>query len=83
MTAYLDALIASLAGRVQVLVHLVQQPEEELLCIVLRRAAKLCAIAIDNGLEAGAMIALIAAGPQSLQHIGQLLGEFAFGAEFA
>lgn len=79
---HLDALVASFACRVQILVHLVEQPEEKLLCIVLRGASKLCAIAIDNSLETGAVIALIATGPQRLEHIRQLLRKFALCAEF-
>lgn len=79
----LQALVAPLAGRVQVLVDLVQQPEQKLLSVVLRGAAELRSIPVHHGLEAGAVVALVLAGPQGLQDIGQLFGELPLGAELS
>jgi len=50
---------------------------------VLRGAAELRSITIHHCLEAGAVVALVPAGPQRLQHVGQLLGELTLGAELA
>lgn len=48
---YLDRLVLPLAGRVEVLVHLVQQPEQELLRIVLGGTPELTPVAVDHGLR--------------------------------
>lgn len=51
LSAYLDRLVLPLAGRVEVLVHLVQQPEQELLGIVLGGTPELTSVAVDHGLR--------------------------------
>jgi len=81
--AYLEALVAPLAGCVEVLVHLVKQPKKKLLGIVLRRAAELRSVPIYHCLKAGAVITLVLASPQRLQHVGQLLGELSLSAELS
>lgn len=67
--------------------HLVEQPEEELLRIVLLRTAKLCAVPVDHRLEADgrapAVGLQLVARPQRLEHLRQLLGQLALGAELA
>lgn len=78
---YLDQLVLPLGSRVEVLVHLVQEPLEELEGVVLLVALVLGAVPLHHLLEAGAQFWAVLAGPEGLQEEGQLLGDLALGTE--
>lgn len=60
--------------------HFIQQPLQELQSVVLLGALVLGPMPLHHLLEGRAQLRAVLAGPEGLQHEGQLLGDFALGA---
>jgi len=61
-------------------VHLVEEPEEELLGVVLQITAVLAAVLVDDALKRGAHLRVILTAPDGLEQQRELLGDLAPGA---
>lgn len=80
LIAHLYDLVLLLGRLIEILVHLVEQPQEELLGVVLQIAAVLTAVLVDDALERGAHLRIVLAAPDGLEQQGELLGDLAPGA---
>jgi len=58
-------------------VHLVEQPQEEFLSVMLQIAAVLAAVLVDDALEGGAHFRIVLAAPDRLEEQRELLGDLA------
>ncbi len=74
--AYLVGTVLFLRGNVQVFVNFVQEPQQELLRVVLREAPVLRPVLPHNVLEITRDFGLVHPSPQTLQQLGQLLRQF-------
>jgi len=75
--SHLDDLVLLLGRLIEVLVHLVEQPQEELLSVMLQIAAILAAVLVDDALEGGAHLRVILATPDRLEEQRELLRDLA------
>lgn len=78
--AHLYDLVFLLGRLIEVLVHLIEEPEKKLLGVVLQITAILTTVLVDDALERGAHFRIVLAAPDGLEQQRELLGDLAPGA---
>lgn len=79
---HLYNLVLLLGCLIEILVHFVEQPQQELLSVVLKITAVLAAVLVDDALERGAHLRIVLTAPDGLEQQRELLSDLALGAVF-